>query len=223
MGLHAPLHRTRQPSRDTRPHEMARMHDIRQRKSAAFKAFVQASFAYLNRHPDVPRFVTIACFNEWSEGHYLLPTTASDTVCLMPWVKPSDCKTESKKRKIIRNDEENNAVDLRRTAGRSCLYDRSGTGGARPERRPDGRGTNSQAGQLLGLQLRASRLPTDTCWMQVDLGRSYPIDQVNSIRLSGTGGSPCGVPGFRCASNSKPPTTKPSSPPPDLRSNSKGL
>ena len=40
---------------------------------AAFKAFVQASFAYLNRHPDVPRFVTIACFNEWSEGHYLLP------------------------------------------------------------------------------------------------------------------------------------------------------
>ena len=40
---------------------------------AAFKAFVQSSFAYLNRHPDVPRFVTIACFNEWSEGHYLLP------------------------------------------------------------------------------------------------------------------------------------------------------
>ncbi|WP_064975935.1 glycoside hydrolase family 99-like domain-containing protein [Alistipes provencensis] len=40
---------------------------------AAFKAFVQSSFAYLNRHPDVPRFATIACFNEWSEGHYLLP------------------------------------------------------------------------------------------------------------------------------------------------------
>ena len=40
---------------------------------AAFKAFVQSSFAYLNRHPDEPRFVTIACFNEWSEGHYLLP------------------------------------------------------------------------------------------------------------------------------------------------------
>ena len=40
---------------------------------AAFKAFVQSSFAYLNRHPEVPRFVTIACFNEWSEGHYLLP------------------------------------------------------------------------------------------------------------------------------------------------------
>lgn len=40
---------------------------------AAFKAFMQASFWYLNRHPEVPRFVTIACFNEWSEGHYLLP------------------------------------------------------------------------------------------------------------------------------------------------------
>lgn len=40
---------------------------------AAFKAFVQSSFAYLNQHPEVPRFVTIACFNEWSEGHYLLP------------------------------------------------------------------------------------------------------------------------------------------------------
>lgn len=40
---------------------------------AAFKAFVQASFWYLNTHPDVPRLVTIACFNEWSEGHYLLP------------------------------------------------------------------------------------------------------------------------------------------------------
>ena len=39
----------------------------------AFKALVQASFAYLNQHPDVPPIITIACFNEWSEGHYLLP------------------------------------------------------------------------------------------------------------------------------------------------------
>ena len=42
---------------------------------AAFKALVQASFAYLNQRPDVPRIITIACFNEWSEGHYLLPDT----------------------------------------------------------------------------------------------------------------------------------------------------
>lgn len=40
---------------------------------ASFKAFVQSSFVYLNKHPEVPRILTIACFNEWSEGHYLLP------------------------------------------------------------------------------------------------------------------------------------------------------
>lgn len=40
---------------------------------AAFKAFVQASFAYLNQHKDVPSILTVACFNEWTEGHYLLP------------------------------------------------------------------------------------------------------------------------------------------------------
>ncbi len=40
---------------------------------AAFKAFVQAAFAYLNEHPQTPRILTISCWNEWSEGHYLLP------------------------------------------------------------------------------------------------------------------------------------------------------
>ncbi len=40
---------------------------------AAFKAFVQAGFAYLNDHPNVPRILTITCWNEWSEGHSLLP------------------------------------------------------------------------------------------------------------------------------------------------------
>lgn len=40
---------------------------------AAFKAFVQAALVYLHQHPDVPPILTIACFNEWSEGHYLLP------------------------------------------------------------------------------------------------------------------------------------------------------
>ena len=39
----------------------------------AFKAFVQAAFAYLHEHPESPRILTIACWNEWSEGHYLLP------------------------------------------------------------------------------------------------------------------------------------------------------
>lgn len=40
---------------------------------AAFKAFVQAAFAYLNKNKEVPAILTIACFNEWTEGHYLLP------------------------------------------------------------------------------------------------------------------------------------------------------
>jgi hypothetical protein len=40
---------------------------------AAFKAFVQAGIAYLNNHPTLPPVLTIACWNEWSEGHYLLP------------------------------------------------------------------------------------------------------------------------------------------------------
>lgn len=34
---------------------------------------MQASFAYLNQHKDVPPILTIACFNEWTEGHCLLP------------------------------------------------------------------------------------------------------------------------------------------------------
>ena len=40
---------------------------------AAFKALVQSAFAYLHDHPQTPRIVTIACWNEWSEGHSLLP------------------------------------------------------------------------------------------------------------------------------------------------------
>lgn len=63
-----------------RPKEGQRNKDIwpqctifRNESPAAFKAFVQSSFVYLNKHPEVPRILTIACFNEWSEGHYLLP------------------------------------------------------------------------------------------------------------------------------------------------------
>lgn len=40
---------------------------------ATFKAFVQAAFVYLNKHPEVPPMITIACWNEWTEGHCLLP------------------------------------------------------------------------------------------------------------------------------------------------------
>lgn len=40
---------------------------------AAFKAFMQAAFVYLNKFKDVPPIVTVACWNEWTEGHYILP------------------------------------------------------------------------------------------------------------------------------------------------------
>lgn len=42
---------------------------------AAFEALVRASFAYLNARPAVPPVLTIGCWNEWTEGHYLLPDT----------------------------------------------------------------------------------------------------------------------------------------------------
>jgi hypothetical protein len=42
---------------------------------AAFEALVRAAFAYLNVRPVVPPVLTIGCWNEWTEGHYLLPDT----------------------------------------------------------------------------------------------------------------------------------------------------
>ncbi len=42
---------------------------------AAFEALVRAAFAYLNARPEVPPILTIGCWNEWTEGHYLLPDT----------------------------------------------------------------------------------------------------------------------------------------------------
>ena len=71
--LHALLHRTCQPSRDTRPHEMADARYSSTKVLQLSKRSYKRRSLSLNRHPDVPRFVTIACFNEWSEGHYLLP------------------------------------------------------------------------------------------------------------------------------------------------------
>jgi hypothetical protein len=42
---------------------------------AAFEALLRAAFAYLNARPGIPPVVTIGCWNEWTEGHYLLPDT----------------------------------------------------------------------------------------------------------------------------------------------------
>jgi hypothetical protein len=42
---------------------------------AAFEALIMAALAYLNANPSIPPVVTIGCWNEWTEGHYLLPDT----------------------------------------------------------------------------------------------------------------------------------------------------
>jgi hypothetical protein len=42
---------------------------------AGFKAFVEAAIAFLRQRPDQPQVLTIGCWNEWTEGHYLLPDT----------------------------------------------------------------------------------------------------------------------------------------------------
>jgi hypothetical protein len=42
---------------------------------SAFEAFARAALAYLNARPAIPAVMTIGCWNEWTEGHYLLPDT----------------------------------------------------------------------------------------------------------------------------------------------------
>jgi glycosyl transferase family WbsX len=41
----------------------------------AFDALVRAAFAYLNERPQMPRVLTVGCWNEWTEGQYILPDT----------------------------------------------------------------------------------------------------------------------------------------------------
>ena len=42
---------------------------------AVFEAFVRSAFGYLNQRPQIRPILTIGCWNEWTEGHYLLPDT----------------------------------------------------------------------------------------------------------------------------------------------------
>ncbi|HMN27224.1 MAG TPA: glycoside hydrolase family 99-like domain-containing protein [Caldilineaceae bacterium] len=42
---------------------------------AAFEALTRAALAYLAARPEIPPVITIGCWNEWTEGHYLLPDT----------------------------------------------------------------------------------------------------------------------------------------------------
>jgi hypothetical protein len=41
----------------------------------AFEAFVKAAVGYARGQETSPRVLTIGCWNEWTEGHYLLPDT----------------------------------------------------------------------------------------------------------------------------------------------------
>jgi hypothetical protein len=41
----------------------------------AFEALLRASFAHLNAHVQTPPVLTIGCWNEWTEGQYILPDT----------------------------------------------------------------------------------------------------------------------------------------------------
>lgn len=40
-----------------------------------FEQFTREALKWVETHPDAPRVLTIACWNEWTEGHYLLPDT----------------------------------------------------------------------------------------------------------------------------------------------------
>jgi hypothetical protein len=66
-----PLSRPAKPNRDQWPRSVI----FKDENPGAFEAFLKGAFAYLNTHPKVPPIVTIACWNEWTEGHYLLPDT----------------------------------------------------------------------------------------------------------------------------------------------------
>jgi hypothetical protein len=40
-----------------------------------FEALTKAALVYLNEHPEIPQVITVGSWNEWTEGHYLLPDT----------------------------------------------------------------------------------------------------------------------------------------------------
>lgn len=63
--------RPQQPDRHVWPGTVVAVNDT----PSAFEALARAALAYLNARPTVPPVVTIGCWNEWTEGHYLLPDT----------------------------------------------------------------------------------------------------------------------------------------------------
>ena len=66
-----PRARTTPPNRETWPVTTIVVDET----PAAFEALIRAGFAYLNERPGIPPVLTIGCWNEWTEGQYLLPDT----------------------------------------------------------------------------------------------------------------------------------------------------
>ncbi len=42
---------------------------------AAFEAMARAALAFLNQRPEIPPVLLVGVWNEWTEGHYVLPDT----------------------------------------------------------------------------------------------------------------------------------------------------
>ncbi len=63
--------RPQQPDRLLWPGTVIAVNDT----PSAFETLARAALAYLNARPAIPPVVTIGCWNEWTEGHYLLPDT----------------------------------------------------------------------------------------------------------------------------------------------------
>lgn len=64
---------------------------------AAFRDLVRAAVTWLNDHPRVKPILTIGCWNEWTEGHYLLPDNQNGYGMLKALSQGLGRETESEK------------------------------------------------------------------------------------------------------------------------------
>ena len=66
---------------------------------AAFEAFVRAAIGFINTNNVDPRILMIGCWNEWTEGHYLLPDLTygygklKDLASALGLTEPADPRT----------------------------------------------------------------------------------------------------------------------------------
>ena len=74
---HTPRHRA--PESWPPPKDWPGLPIVVEDTPAAFEALLRASLGYLNAQPAGPKVLTIGCFDEWTEGHYVLPDTDRGT------------------------------------------------------------------------------------------------------------------------------------------------